>query len=46
MKSTDGGRTFSDPSTVKTIEEIFGVTPLIGGAANATDLHDLFTTFP
>ena len=26
--------------------EIFGVTPLLGDAANATDLADLFKTFP
>ena len=27
-------------------QEIFGVTPLLGDAANATDLSDLFKTFP
>ena len=37
---------YDHSSTLKTIEEIFGVTPLLGGAANATDLRDLFTTFP
>ena len=30
-------------STLKSFEEIFGVTPLLGAAANATDLSDLFT---
>ena len=38
--------TYDHSSTVKTIEEIFGVTPLLGNAANATDLADLFTAFP
>jgi hypothetical protein len=27
------------------MQEIFGVTPLLGDAANATDLSDLFTKF-
>ncbi|HVA97161.1 MAG TPA: alkaline phosphatase family protein [Candidatus Acidoferrales bacterium] len=34
---------YDHSSTLKTIEEIFGVTPLLGGAAKATDLSDLFT---
>ncbi len=33
---------FSHSSDVKTLEEIFGVGPLLGDAANATDLSDLF----
>jgi hypothetical protein len=33
-------------STLRTVEEIFKVTPLVGGAASATDLSDLFTKFP
>jgi len=33
-------------STLRTIEEIFGVTPMLGDAANATDLSDLFVSFP
>jgi hypothetical protein len=33
-------------STLRTMEEIFHVTPLLGGAASATDLSDLFATFP
>ena len=37
---------YTHSSTLHTIEEIFGVTPLLGDAANATDLRDLFTTFP
>jgi len=32
--------------TLRTVEEIFGVTPMLGGAANATDLRDLFVSFP
>jgi hypothetical protein len=37
---------YTHSSTLRTVQEIFGVTPLLGGAANATDLSDLFTTFP
>ena len=37
---------YTHSSTLRTIEEIFGVTPLLGDAANATDLGDLFRSFP
>jgi hypothetical protein len=37
---------YTDSSTLRTLEEIFGVSPLLGGAAHATDLRNLFTTFP
>jgi hypothetical protein len=37
---------YTHSSTLRTLEEIFGVTPLLGGAAHATDLRNLFTTFP
>jgi hypothetical protein len=37
---------YTHSSLLRTLEEIFGVTPLLGDAANATDLSDLFTTFP
>jgi hypothetical protein len=33
-------------STLRTVEEIFKVTPLLGGAATVTDLSDMFTSFP
>src|SRR6266566_3861113 len=33
-------------STLRTFQEIFHVTPLLGGAASATDLSDLFASFP
>jgi hypothetical protein len=33
-------------STLRTIQEIMGVTPFLGGAAGATDLADLFQRFP
>lgn len=33
-------------STLRTIQEIFHVTPLLGDAANQTDLSDLFVSFP
>jgi len=37
---------YTHSSTLRTLEEIYGVSPLLGAAANATDLRDLFTTFP
>ncbi len=37
---------YTHSSTVRTIEEIFGASPLLRDAQNATDLSDLFTTFP
>ena len=37
---------YSHSSTLRTFEEIFGVRPMLGDAANATDLSDLFTSFP
>jgi hypothetical protein len=37
---------YTHSSTLRTVEEIFGVTPLLGAAAKATDLSDLFQTFP
>jgi phospholipase C len=37
---------YTHGSTLRTVEEIFGVTPLLGDAANQTDLRDLFTVFP
>ena len=37
---------FTHSSTLRTVQEIFGVTPLLGDAANATDLSEMFTSFP
>jgi phosphatidylinositol-3-phosphatase len=37
---------YSHGSTLRTVQEIFGVTPLLRKAATAIDLGDLFTTFP
>jgi len=37
---------YTHSSTLRTLQEIFGVTPLLGDAAQATDLGDLFTHFP
>src|SRR5579872_385933 len=34
---------YSHASTLRTMEEIFGVSPFLGNAATATDLSDLFT---
>ena len=33
-------------STLRTMEEIFGVSPLLGDAAGQSDLRDLFAVFP
>ena len=47
-KMTSGANTvsYSHSSTLRTFQEIFGLSPLLGDAANATDLSDLFQTFP
>jgi hypothetical protein len=37
---------YTHSSTLRTVQEIFGVTPLLGDAANATDLSDLFRSLP
>jgi phosphatidylinositol-3-phosphatase len=37
---------YNHGSTLRSVQEIFGVTPLLGGAATSTDLGDLFTSFP
>jgi len=37
---------YTHGSTLRTMEEIFGVTPLLGDAADQQDLSDLFTVFP
>ncbi len=37
---------YTHSSTLRTFQEIFGVTPLLGDAANATSLSDLFVTYP
>jgi hypothetical protein len=37
---------YNHGSTLRTIEEIFHVTPILGNAVNQADLGDLFTTFP
>jgi hypothetical protein len=36
---------YTHSSTLRTFQEIFGVSPLLGDAANATDLSDLFCRF-
>ena len=49
-KSVNAGHTssiaYDHSSTLRTVQEILGVSPFLGGAATATDLADLFTTFP
>ena len=37
---------YNHGSALRTIQEIFHVTPLLGDAANQTDLSDLFVSFP
>jgi len=37
---------YTHSSTLRTLEEIFGVGPLLGDASQATDLRDLFKTYP
>ena len=37
---------YTHSSTLRTMQEIFGVTPLLGDAARGSDLGDLFTAFP
>ena len=37
---------YTHSSLLRTVQEIFGVTPLLGDAAQATDLSDLFVTLP
>jgi len=37
---------YTHGSTLRTFQEIFGVTPLLNDAANETDLSDLFSVFP
>lgn len=37
---------YAHRSTLRTVQEIFGVSPLLGDAANATNLSDLFQPFP
>jgi hypothetical protein len=41
-----GDLAYSHASTLRTVEEIFGLTPLLRGAATAASLADLFTTYP
>jgi hypothetical protein len=37
---------YTHSSLLRTLQEIFKVSPLLGHAAHATDLRDLFSTFP
>jgi hypothetical protein len=37
---------YTHSAMLRTIQEIFQVTPLLGDAAKSADLRDLFTTFP
>ena len=37
---------YTHSSTLRTVQTIFGLSPYLGDAANATDLSDLFTQLP
>jgi hypothetical protein len=37
---------YTHSSTLRSIEEIFGLSPFLGAAASANDLSDLFRSFP
>jgi len=37
---------YTHSSTLRTLQEIFGMTPFLGDAANAVDLGDLFRPAP
>ena len=37
---------YTHGSTLRTLQEIFGVSPFLGDAANESDLSDLFAQFP
>lgn len=37
---------YTHSSTLRTVQEVFGVAPFLGDAARATDLSDLFDAFP
>jgi hypothetical protein len=39
-------RKYYHSSLLATVEDIFGLSPLLGDAANRADLRDLFATFP
>ncbi|HEY8087178.1 MAG TPA: alkaline phosphatase family protein [Polyangiaceae bacterium] len=41
-----GGAKATHSATLRTLQEIFDVTPLLGDAANATDMAGMFTSFP
>jgi phospholipase C len=41
-----GAHAYTHSSTLRTLQEIFGVRPFLGDAANAEDLSDLFARFP
>ena len=41
-----GGIAYTHSSLLRTLEEIFGVSPMLGDAAYATSLRNLFTTYP
>ena len=41
-----GNVPYTHSSLLRTLEEIFGVSPLLGDAAHASSLRDLFTSYP
>jgi hypothetical protein len=41
-----GSKNGSGGTGGSTVQTVFGLSPLLGGAANQTDLADLFTVLP
>jgi phosphatidylinositol-3-phosphatase len=41
-----GSLQYSHASTVRTIEEVFGITPLLRDAGSVSSLSDLLSTYP
>ncbi len=41
-----GNEPYTHSTTLRSLQEIFGVSPFLGGAATSNDLSDLFTSFP
>jgi hypothetical protein len=37
---------YNHSSMVRTVQEVFGLSPLLNDASNAQNLGDLFTSFP
>ena len=45
-KGYSSATTFTHSSMLRTLQELFGVSPFLRDAKSATDLSEFFTTFP